>query len=52
VVESRLAAVLTLWRPYTIYIPVTNQILQVSCWMLLAGALILLPDRSARRHTY
>jgi hypothetical protein len=43
---------LTLWLPYTMYVPVTAQSLQIGCWMLLAGALILFPDRSARRHAY
>jgi hypothetical protein len=40
---------LTVWLPYTIYIPVSAQVLQISCWMLLAGAITLYPDRSAQR---
>ena len=37
---------LTLWLPYTLYVPVTAQSLQIGCWMLLAGALLLYPDRA------
>jgi hypothetical protein len=39
---------LTLWLPYTIYVPVIAQGLQIGCWMLLAGALIRYPDRSVK----
>jgi hypothetical protein len=30
---------LTLWLPYTLYIPIWAQTFQVGCWILLAGAL-------------
>jgi hypothetical protein len=41
-----MACGLTLWLPYTLYIPVAAQGLQVGCWILLAGALTLYPDHA------
>ena len=38
---------LTLWLPYTLYVPAWAQSVQIVCWMLLAGALTLYPLRCA-----